>query len=200
MRNTHQHQTGEAGFSLAELLIAMLIVLVVMGAAMTSVTNAYRSVENSRGIIDVNNNLRIGADLMVRDFIQVGQGLPTGRVVQVPSGNSAARIQRPHPQGSACTQFDAGILTLPAVVVGPGCGPTINDVATDMVTTLAVDSTLDSVPVYSSNMLNGHWARVAQPAQCASGRCPTARRSSRGPTPAASTSAPAAATTWRSAI
>ncbi len=172
MRNTHQHPTGDAGFSLAELLIAMLIVLAVMSVAMTSVSNAFRSVENSRGIIDVNNNLRIGADLIVRDLIQVGQGLPTGRVVQVPSGISAARIQRPHPQGSACTQFDAGILTLSAVTVGPGCGPTINDVATDMVTTIAVDSMLDSVPVYSSDMLNGHWARVALPAQCASGTLP----------------------------
>jgi prepilin-type N-terminal cleavage/methylation domain-containing protein len=172
MRIPRQQRTGEAGFSLPELLIAMLIVLVVMAATMTSVGNAYRSVENARGIIDVNNNLRIGADLMVRDFIQVGQGLPTGRVVQVPNGNGALRLQRPHPQGSACTQFDAGILTLSAVTVGPACGPTVNGAPTDMLTTLAVDSMLDSVPVYSSDMLNGHWARVALPAQCASGTLP----------------------------
>jgi prepilin-type N-terminal cleavage/methylation domain-containing protein len=172
MRKTHDHRDNEAGFSLPELLVAMLIVLVVMGATMTAVSNAFRSAENARGVIDVNNNLRISADLMVRDFIQVGQALPTGRVVQVPNGTGVLRIQRPHPQGSTCTQFDAGILTLSAVTVGPDCGPTINGVPTDMVTTLAVDSMLDSVPVYSSDMRNGHWARVALPAQCASGTLP----------------------------
>ncbi len=172
MRHTPHPPSGEAGFSLAELLIAMAIVLVVMAGTTTALKNAYRSAENARGIIDVNNNLRIAADLIVRDFIQVGQGLPTGRVVQVPNGASAGRIQRPYPQGSACTQFDAGILTLSAVTVGPGCGPTVDGVATDMVTTLAVDSMLDSVPVYSSDMLNGHWAKVALPAQCATGTLP----------------------------
>lgn len=168
MRNTHQHRPNEAGFSLPELLIAMLIVLVVMAATMTSLGNAYRSVENARGIIDVNNNLRIGADLMVRDFIQVGQGLPTGRVVQVPNGTGALRFQRPHPQGSTCTQWDAGITTLPAVTVGPGCGPVVNQVATDTVTTLAVDSVLDTVPVNSFDLAS-HRATVSTPAQATGG-------------------------------
>ncbi len=172
MRRPEQRAAREAGFSLVELLVAMVIVLAVMGGAVTALTNAYRSAENSRGIIDVNNNLRIGADLMVRDFIQVGQGLPTGRVVQVPNGNGALQIQRPHPQGSACTQWAAGITTISAVTVGPGCGPVINGTATDMVTTLAVDSMLDSVPVYSSSMLAAHTARVALPAQCATGTLP----------------------------
>jgi prepilin-type N-terminal cleavage/methylation domain-containing protein len=172
MRTNPRLHAGDAGFSLAELLVAMLIVLVVMGATMTSLSSAFRHVENARGMIDVNNNLRIGADLMVRDFIQVGQGLPTGRVIQVPNGTGALRFQRPHPQGSTCTQFDAGITTLPAVIVGPGCGPAIGGVATDLVTTLAVDSMLDSVPVYSSDMLGGHWARIALPPQCSAGTPP----------------------------
>jgi hypothetical protein len=105
---------------------------------------------------------------MVRDFIQVGQGLPTGRVVQVPNGNGALRIQRPHPQSSACTQWNAGITTLPAVTVGPGCGPVVNGVATDMVTTLAVDTVLDTVPVNSFNV-NAHTATVSTPAQATGG-------------------------------
>ena len=168
MRNTDQHRDSEAGFSLPELLIAMLIVLVVMTASVASVSNAFRSAENSRGIIDLNNNLRIGADLMVRDFIQVGQGLPTGRVVQVPNGNGALRIQRPHPQGSTCTQWDAGVVAIPAVTVGPACGPVVNGGATDMVTTLAVDSVLDTVPINSFN-LNAHKATVSTAAQATGG-------------------------------
>lgn len=171
MRNTHQHRAGDAGFSLPELLIAMVIVLVVMAATMTSVGNAYRSAENARGILDVNNNLRIGADLMVRDLIQVGQGLPTGRVVQVPTGSGALRIQRPHPQDSPCTQWDLGITTLPAVTAGPGCGPVVNGAATDMVTTLAVDAVLDTVPVHSFSVA-AHTAMVSLPPVCTAGTAP----------------------------
>jgi type II secretory pathway pseudopilin PulG len=169
------HQTpirrGEAGFSLVELTVAMGIVLLIMAAAMTSLTDAYKSSENARDVIDVNNNLRIGADLVVRDLIQVGQGLPTGRTVQVPTGTGALNIQRPHPQGSTCTEWPAGTVTIPAVTPGPGCGPTIDGVPTDMITTLAVDSVLDAVPVYSYD-LAGHAATVARPPVCTSGTAP----------------------------
>ncbi len=171
MRSLHRPPRRESGFSLVELVIAMAIVLLIMGATMTALSNAYRSTESARGIIDVNNNLRIGTDLMVRDFIQVGQGLPTGRVIQVPNGFGALQIQRPHPQDSACTQFDAGIVTISAVTAGPGCGPVVDGVATDMVTTLAADSVLDTVPVYSFN-LGAHTATVALPAQCSAGTLP----------------------------
>jgi prepilin-type N-terminal cleavage/methylation domain-containing protein len=162
-------RAGNAGFSLVELLVAMALVLIIMGGALTALTNAYKSSERSKIVTGVNNNLRIGVDLIVRDFIQVGQGLPTGRTVQVPSGTGALQIQRPHPQGSTCTAWPAGTESIPAVTPGPGCGPVIEGVATDMVTTLAVDSVLDSVPVQSFNV-GGHAATVSTPAQAASGK------------------------------
>lgn len=168
MRTTQRKTAEDAGFSLIELLVAMALVLVIMGAAMTALTNAYRSSENARGIIDVNNNLRIGVDLLVRDFIQVGQGLPTGRLVQVPNGTGALRIQRPRPAGSACTQWPAGITAINAVTAGPGCGPVIDGAATDMVTTIAVDSVLDGVPI-RTYALSTHKATAALPSQAPGG-------------------------------
>ena len=168
MRITEESRAGDAGFTLVELLIAMVIVTVIMGATLTALTNAYRATESAKATIGLNNNLRIGMDLIVRDLIQVGQGMPTGRTVQVPNGTGALRIQRPRPQGSACTQWPAGTTTIPAVNVGPGCGPTINGVATDMVTTLAVDSVLDAVPVQSFDV-NAHSATVSTTAQATSG-------------------------------
>jgi prepilin-type N-terminal cleavage/methylation domain-containing protein len=150
MRTRDYPDTGEAGFSLVELLVAMAIVLVIMGSTLVSLKNAYRSNESAKAVTSVNNNLRIGIDLMVRDLIQVGQGLPNGSV-QVPNGTGALQIQRPHPQGSACTQWPIGTETISAVTPGPGCGPTIDGVATDMLTTLAVDSSLELVPVQSFN-------------------------------------------------
>jgi prepilin-type N-terminal cleavage/methylation domain-containing protein len=169
MHSPEDPRTGDAGFSLVELMVAMVLVLVIMGGALTSLTNAYRSNESARIITGVNNNLRIGADLIVRDFIQVGQGLPTARTVQVPAFAGALQIQRPHPQGSACTAWPAGTQTIPAVTPGPGCGPMIEGVATDMVTTLAVDSILDGVPVQSLP-LGAHTATISTPAQAATGK------------------------------
>jgi prepilin-type N-terminal cleavage/methylation domain-containing protein len=159
MRNTEHSKDGRAGFSLVELMVAMVLVLIIMGGALTSLRDAYRSNESAKAITGLNNNLRIGIDLIVRDFIQVGQGLPTARVIQVPNGAGAARIQRPHPQGSPvvsasgieCTQWPAGTTTIPAVTPGPGCGPTINGAITDTVTTLAVDSMLDGFSVQNFN-------------------------------------------------
>jgi hypothetical protein len=62
-----------------------------------------------------------------------------------------------------CTQWPAGTTTLSSVTAGPGW-PAITGVNTDMVTTLAADSVLDAVPVWSFN-LGGHTATVSLPAQ-----------------------------------
>jgi prepilin-type N-terminal cleavage/methylation domain-containing protein len=162
-RRTEHTGSGDAGFSLVELTVAMAIVLIIMGGALTGLTNAYRSNEGAKAITGVNNNLRIGVDVMVRDLIQVGQGLPTGRAVQVPSFTGALLVQRPHPQGSACTTFPAGPAIF-AVTPGPACGPTIEGITTDIVTTIAVDSVLDGVPVQSFNT-GSHTATVSTLAQ-----------------------------------
>ena len=169
MRYTARRSSREDGFSLAELLVAMAIVVTMMGAAISALNNAYSAAAMATAMTGANNSLRTGADLMVRDLIQVGQGLPTGRVVQVPSGTGASQIQRPHPDGSACTQWPAGTVSLAAVTPGPGCGPTIAGVPTDLLTVIAADSALEGVPVNSFN-LGSHTATVALPAQATGGR------------------------------
>ena len=168
MRNSERSTAGDAGFTLIELLIASGIVLAVMGGTLSVLNDGYRMAESATSRIDLTNNLRISVDLLVRDLIQVGQGMPTGRTVQVPNGDDALPIQRPHPQGSGCTQWPAGTAAVPAVTPGPGCGPVLNGVATSMVTTLAVDTTLDAAPVWSFDVA-GHTATVSLPAQAAGG-------------------------------
>jgi type II secretory pathway pseudopilin PulG len=169
MRYTERRSSRSAGYSLVELLIAMAVVLALMGVAVTALNNAYNATAMASAVTGTNNNLRTALDLVVRDMIQVGQGLPTGRSVQVPNGVGAALIQRPHPDGSACTAWPAGTVALPAVTPGPGCGPTIAGVTTDMITVLAVDSALEGVPVNSFS-LGTHTATVALPAQAVGGR------------------------------
>ena len=157
------------GFSLIEMMVSMGILLVVMGATIGALNQAFRATETAQSVTGMNNNLRTGMDLMVRDLIQVGQGLPTGRTIQVPNGAGALQIARPRPAGSACGTWPAGTLTLAAVTVGPDCGPQVNGVATDMITTLAVDAALEGVPIQAFDV-GGHSATVSTAAQFAGGR------------------------------
>jgi prepilin-type N-terminal cleavage/methylation domain-containing protein len=142
----------DAGFTLPEVLIAMGIMLVVLAGTFSAMTNAMDSERAARNLTTMNGNLRAGMDLVTRDLIQVGQGLPIGRIVGIPNGAGATAIARPGPAASgACPgvgNFTAGP-SIPAVTVGPGRGPAINGVCTDVITTLAVDSAFEGANVSS---------------------------------------------------
>lgn len=145
------------GFSLPEVLVAMGLMLFVLGGTFTAMTNAMTADKTAREITNLNGNLRASMDLVVRDFLQVGQGLPTGRVVGVPNGTGAQTIIRPGPAASGgCAgvgNFAAGP-TLSAVTPGPAIGPPVNGECTDVITTLAADGAFENVNV-SSIAANG---------------------------------------------
>jgi prepilin-type N-terminal cleavage/methylation domain-containing protein len=133
-----------AGFSLVELLISMTIMVVIMGATMTAMLHATRTNETALLVTAMNSNLRTGMDLMLRDLLQVGSGLPTGHYVLMPAGAGSVQINMPGPPGTA-TLSAVGDLELNAVNPGTGGGPTIGGVATDKITTLAADSTFNDI-------------------------------------------------------
>lgn len=154
----------EQGFTLVELLVTMAITTVILGATMAAMSDAIKATESASQISDMNNGLRTAMDLMVRDMLQVGQGLPGGRAILVPNGGAAVAMQLPGPEGSnfqldgpsfcppRATDPDTICEDITAVVPGPNRGPVIvddgdpgtND-ASDMITTLAVDSSFESV-------------------------------------------------------
>lgn len=142
-RNIHG-EDRQGGFTLVELLVAMGVTIIVLGGTLVAMTNALRASESAKSTTGMNSNLRVGMDMMVRDFIQTGQGLPVGRVVSVPSGDGAEAIVRPGPPGTAYT-FDPDSPVLPAVTPGPTLGPDVNDQETDMVTVLAADSSFENI-------------------------------------------------------
>jgi prepilin-type N-terminal cleavage/methylation domain-containing protein len=141
---------GDAGFSLPEMMVSMGIMLVILGGTFTAMTNAMRAEQTARGITTLNGHLRSSMDLLVRDFLQIGQGLQTGRVITVPNGPGSTPIVRP---GPAATGACAGVTTFPvdptisAVTVGPDLGPPINGQCTDVINTLAVDGAFENVNV-----------------------------------------------------
>ncbi len=137
---------GERGLSLVELVIGMALMALVLTGVFGAMTEAIRANETVKMSTAMNNNLRVAMDLLVRDMLQAGQGLPSGKVVSIPSGDGALPIVRPGPLGTNYT-FDPESTTLPAVTVGAGMGPVVNGLATDMVTLLGADNVLNQVEV-----------------------------------------------------
>lgn len=136
--------TDRRGFSLVELVVSMAVSSMVMAGVFAVMTGTQRANNTVKQVTTMNNNLRVAMDLLVRDLIQAGQGLPAGMVVTVPSGLGALPIPRPGPVGQNYT-FDPTLPTISAVTVGPGLGPVINGQPTDMITILAADNAFDEV-------------------------------------------------------
>jgi hypothetical protein len=128
----------DAGFTLAETLIALTLTLVVVGASIDTFTRSTRLVGTSRVISETNHGLQAGMSLMVRDFIQTGQGIPLGGI-PIPSGAGSLQVRRPGPTAGL---LFAAATTIPALTPGADLGPTLIGVATDMVTILYADRTL----------------------------------------------------------
>jgi type II secretory pathway pseudopilin PulG len=133
-------RTDTRGFTLVEVLITTLLTLVVSGVALSSFVQATRSAASAAVTSDVNLNLRIAMNLVIRDLIQTGQGVPTGGI-PLPRGGPGGLIARPGPIGSELT-FPPEWETLPAVSPGPSLGPVINGVPTDLVTVVRADPTI----------------------------------------------------------
>jgi len=137
----------ERGFTLIELLISMTIVLLVLGASLTTFTSALKVNAAGTELGDASQNLRAGTDLMVRDLLQTGAGIPTGGI-PIPSGAGATPLDRPGVPGTA-PKFNPALDVLPAITPGMGLGSTVNGQATDEVTLLYADSSLplDQTPL-----------------------------------------------------
>jgi prepilin-type N-terminal cleavage/methylation domain-containing protein len=139
------------GFSVLELIITMAIFSLVMGGVFATMTSAMRANEAVKLTTQMNHNLRVAMDLVVRDMTQVGQGLPLGRVVGIPTGPGAQPVRRPGPADPINTpdviveEFDPNLVALSAVTAGPGMGPIIDTLPTDLITTLSADNAFEDV-------------------------------------------------------
>ncbi len=132
---------ADAGFSLVELIVSMGITVAILGATMGAMNQALRVNETAVNMTGMNRTLRVGMDVVIRDLLQVGSGLPPGHAVLTPAG---VRINMPGPPGTAY-QAPAGDTDIAAVTPGPGLGPTVNGVPTDTITVLAADNNFTDV-------------------------------------------------------
>jgi len=96
---TPRTRSAEAGFTLIEMMVTMAVTLIIMAGTLSAMRDAMRSTETARLVTGMNAGLRTAADIMVRDLLQVGQGLPSGRTIDLPSGTGATAVKLPGPRG-----------------------------------------------------------------------------------------------------
>ena len=77
----------------------MGIFTVIMGATMAGLSDVIKGNETVLQMANMNNSVRAGMDLMVRDLLQVGSGLPAGHAVTIPNGAGAVPVRIPGPPG-----------------------------------------------------------------------------------------------------
>jgi prepilin-type N-terminal cleavage/methylation domain-containing protein len=138
----------EKGFSLIEVMIATAVMLVIMGATLSMLTDAMHANEAVTAMADMQDNLRASMNLMVRDLIQAGGGIPIGGIsvpftdpLNNPNGFPVPpAMNRPSPPLKAYTFPLASAIT--SVNPGSTLGPNVLGRFTDMITVIYADNQL----------------------------------------------------------
>jgi hypothetical protein len=145
MRDLHQTsssasvESSDAGFTLGESLIAIVLTLVVIGSAIETLTRSMTLTGTSRVISETNHGLQAGMSLMVRDIMQTGQSIPLGGI-QIPNGTGATPVNRP---GPGTLTFGGGATSVTALMTGDAMGPTLLAQASDIITVMYADPILN---------------------------------------------------------
>ena len=130
---------GQLGIGLLEMLIGVGLTLVILATTMVALNDGVRMSDTAQAVSNMRHNGRNGLNLMTRDLIQTGQGIPTGGI-PIPSGVGVTPIVRP---GPGVLAYPAGTVVLPALTPGQALGPVVNGRVTDIITLLYADQTLD---------------------------------------------------------
>jgi len=133
----------EHGFSIVEALISTAITITILGWTLGSLNDSLGANEQSAQIVDLEQNLRAGMNLLVSDLINAGWSIPIGGI-PIPSGEGAEDVIRPGPP-DAFYSFDSE--TIAAVNPGPMLGPVWHGQATDIVNILYADNAEFSHPL-----------------------------------------------------
>jgi type II secretory pathway pseudopilin PulG len=140
----------QRGFTMPELLVASFLTLTVGATAFTALRDANRTTEGVMAMSDVNQNLRVAMNVLIRDLLSTGEGIPIGGI-SFPTGGT--EVVRPGPPATDW-HFDPNWSTLPAVSPGNNIGSVVNGVQTDVVTLLYADHRLDFSAINVTNIAN----------------------------------------------
>jgi prepilin-type N-terminal cleavage/methylation domain-containing protein len=114
-------QGSENGFSLIELMVAMAILLVVMGAAVGALIQTQHVTEAVALQANVQENLRAGMHFLVQDLIQAGGQIPSGGISIPSTAAGASNMPRPGTAPATIFQYGPGPTTYTALsAIMPG--------------------------------------------------------------------------------
>ncbi|MGH9773593.1 MAG: prepilin-type N-terminal cleavage/methylation domain-containing protein [Candidatus Acidiferrales bacterium] len=136
---------SQSGFSLLELLVVAAILIVVIVATLDTLSQAVNASQAVSAVAQVQDGARASLNIIVRDLVQAGSGLPTGGV-PIPYTASGSpgpvplAINRPSPPGFKYTFPVAQVLT--SLTPGAGLGLASLGHNTDMITIIYADNTL----------------------------------------------------------
>jgi prepilin-type N-terminal cleavage/methylation domain-containing protein len=177
----------QAGFSLIEVMVATVILLISVAFTLSVLTDAIHANQAVTLMADTQENLRAALNYMVRDIIQAGDGIPQGGItipntglaavsgVAPPNGQSS--VNKP---GQPVNTFPTSYTALPAVIPGPNLGEAqempsstksgvivTGGPATDTITVLYADNTILDANNHTLSQFPIYLAPVATPAGCA---------------------------------
>ena len=155
-------KNNQSGFTLIEMMLTMGLTLIIMASTMAAMSNAIRASEVASLTTGMNQGLRTAMDIIVRDMLQVGQGLPSGRTIDIPNGTGATQIRLPGAptvaspgtgDPPAIRYMPSGATEMTAIIPGYQLGPTINGVRTDVITMVQADGAfLSTISDYDVNL------------------------------------------------
>jgi prepilin-type N-terminal cleavage/methylation domain-containing protein len=181
----------QTGFTLVELLVAIAVSSIIVGAAVLSFSDAVKVNARVTQMSNMSDNLRAGLNLVVQDLLQAGTGIPTGGIPVPNNAIGAAACtnvgaSRPGPATLPAAPGGTPALTfpncsvLPAIEPGFTLGPTMIPVdgtvagTTDLITLLYADNAaglLNKTVVDNVNCaggtINGTGTSVTFAAACA---------------------------------
>ncbi len=107
-----------SGFTLIEMLIALALSAIVLGAAFNYFGDVETMTQSVSVMSQVNENLRGAAELMARDLYAAGTGVPVDGI-PLPNGTGSAPVARP---GAGDTTFPVSTNNGVLSVITPGSG------------------------------------------------------------------------------
>jgi hypothetical protein len=123
------------GMALIEVLVALAVTVVLLGAAFGFLNDLQSMTESVSVMSEVNENLRGSADLITRDFYAAGTSIPIGGI-PIPSVNGVTSVKRPGPGKTVfpSTGNGGGGVVLSVITPGQGLSGFIDGKLSDDVT------------------------------------------------------------------
>jgi prepilin-type N-terminal cleavage/methylation domain-containing protein len=167
--NHQNHNTGEQGFSLFEMLIAVVVMVVITGAIFSLLRDTIKSSTATMELSDGQESLRTAQELLNRDLMYTGDGLNSVSDILVPQGfvNNYLTLN-PVTDPSTPGIIHLGLITtdndVPVNTVVRGTAPTVsvrsNPFLTDRISILQLDRDFAAISL-AGNAINSNTGLVA---------------------------------------